>query len=147
MVFGSTTDIPIIGDWNGDGIDTPGVYRSSTGMFYLTDLICNCNGVVNYSILISGTSAGELPLVGDWNGDGIIGLGTFKPSTGVMRLKNTVASGSPDYTFTFGGGSTDVPLAGTWKISTYVGPLFTENPINEKKIPPVENAPTFVPRR
>ena len=31
--YGLPTDIPVIGDWNGDGIDTVGVYRN--GVFYL----------------------------------------------------------------------------------------------------------------
>ena len=28
--YGMPTEKPIVGDWNGDGIDTPGVVRAST---------------------------------------------------------------------------------------------------------------------
>ncbi|MFI2714707.1 hypothetical protein ACH495_31780, partial [Micromonospora sp. NPDC018662] len=33
----SPEDVPISGDWNGDGIDNVGVYRPSTSTFYLRD--------------------------------------------------------------------------------------------------------------
>ncbi len=33
--FGMVGDLPTIGDWNRDGIDEVGVWRASTGRFYL----------------------------------------------------------------------------------------------------------------
>ena len=33
--FGAAGDIPIKGDWNNDGVDTIGVYRPTTGEFFL----------------------------------------------------------------------------------------------------------------
>jgi hypothetical protein len=33
IVFGNPGDYPIAGDWNGDGIDSVGIYRN--GVFYL----------------------------------------------------------------------------------------------------------------
>ncbi|MGH2487289.1 MAG: hypothetical protein ACRDHE_14875, partial [Ktedonobacterales bacterium] len=43
ITYGSTTDIPITGDWNGDGIDTVGVYNPVTGQFFLSDI--NASGM------------------------------------------------------------------------------------------------------
>jgi hypothetical protein len=33
--FGNPGDFPIMGDWDCDGIDTPGLYRQSDGFVYL----------------------------------------------------------------------------------------------------------------
>jgi hypothetical protein len=33
--FGNPGDIPFMGDWNGNGIETPGLYRQSDGFVYL----------------------------------------------------------------------------------------------------------------
>lgn len=33
--FGSLGDTPFVGDWNCDGIDTPGLFRRSDGFAYL----------------------------------------------------------------------------------------------------------------
>ena len=35
IAFGATTDIPLIGDWTGDGVPKVGVYRPSENTFYL----------------------------------------------------------------------------------------------------------------
>jgi hypothetical protein len=33
--FGQPCDQPVAGDWNGDGVDTIGIFRPSTGQFLL----------------------------------------------------------------------------------------------------------------
>ncbi|MEP7287335.1 MAG: choice-of-anchor Q domain-containing protein [Chloroflexota bacterium] len=35
--YGDSNSLPIVGDWNGDGIDTVGVYDKTTGLFSLSD--------------------------------------------------------------------------------------------------------------
>lgn len=35
--LGNISDIPLAGDWNGDGVDTVGVYRPPNATFYLTN--------------------------------------------------------------------------------------------------------------
>src|SRR5215204_4674311 len=64
FVFGTSTDRPVMGDWNGDGIDTPGVVRGNS--WYLSNTY---NGTVDRSFTYG--IAGDVPVVGDWNGDGI----------------------------------------------------------------------------
>jgi len=34
--FGNPDDLPFMGDWDGDGVDTPGLYRASDGFVYLS---------------------------------------------------------------------------------------------------------------
>ena len=43
--YGNPGDIPLIGDWNCDGVETPGMFRPSTGFVYLTNGNPADNGV------------------------------------------------------------------------------------------------------
>lgn len=84
--YGSPGDVPLMGDWNGDGDDTPGVYRSSTSTFYLAaDIQGQAPGdggnpgyYAQYSFIYG--NPGWKPVAGDWNGDGIDTIGLVAPS-------------------------------------------------------------------
>src|SRR4051794_34710002 len=39
---------------------------------------------------------GWLPVVGDWDGDGVDGVGVVDPSTGMWHLRNHPSAGGPD---------------------------------------------------
>ena len=43
-----------------------------------------------------------LPVVGDWNGDGITTIGLYRPSGSIFFLRNTNTTGAPDITVPFG---------------------------------------------
>jgi RHS repeat-associated protein len=60
--------LPLAGDWDGNGIHTVGVYAPNTGAFYLRDL--NMWGVADYTISFGAANA--TPIVGDWDGAGIV---------------------------------------------------------------------------
>jgi len=69
--FGKSTDTPIVGDWNGDGVDTFGVWRA--GEFILTnDSVdpLNINAVLAVATRFDYGASTDNPLAGDWNGDG-----------------------------------------------------------------------------
>lgn len=71
--FASHSDLPIAGDWKGDGKDDIGVFRPSTGTCYLTFLDNPTTvRVVHFA------SPGDLPVVGDWDGDGDASPGVFR---------------------------------------------------------------------
>jgi hypothetical protein len=108
---GSRGDLPVAGDWNGDGIDTVGYYRRGT--FYLRN--SNSSGAADISFAF-GNSEGDLPVVGDWNEDGRDTIGVYRPSNGSFYLKDTNASGAADYSFAYGN-SEDLPVAGDWNNS------------------------------
>ncbi|WP_317620332.1 M23 family metallopeptidase [Streptomyces sp. CBMA156] len=104
-MFGNPGDVPLVGDWNGDGKDTFGVYRPSEGWFYLSN--------DNASVAVSAGfgNPGDVPLVGDWNGDGRDTIGIYRPSTqdfvwtddnvNVVRTQQMGSAG-------------DVPVVGDW---------------------------------
>jgi PKD repeat protein len=104
--YGIATDIPLAGDWNGDGIDTIGVYRK--GVFYLRN--SNSNGFADITFGY-GNLAGDTPVIGDWNGDGIDTVGVYR--NGVFYLRNSNNNGIADLAFTYGQPG-DIPLIGDW---------------------------------
>ena len=60
FAFGSPGDIPVTGDWNGDGIDTIGMYRN--GVYYLR----NTNTAGNADLAFTYGSTGDIPVTGKW---------------------------------------------------------------------------------
>ncbi|MEP7288307.1 MAG: putative Ig domain-containing protein [Chloroflexota bacterium] len=108
--FGTSTDLPVTGDWNGDGIDTVGFYRSSTGQFFLRD--SNAAGAPTVYNFVLG-APGDLPMAGDWNSNGKDGVGVFRPSNGLIYLKNNLTTGFADFQMVLGVPG-DVPVAGDW---------------------------------
>jgi hypothetical protein len=103
--YGNATDVPVCGDWNGDGIDTFGVFRN--GSWYLRNRTSGSGTDVTATL---GIAAGDRPVVGDWNGDGVDGIGIVR--SGTWYLRNT-PSGRNAYVFSYGA-ATDLPVAGDW---------------------------------
>ena len=82
--WGLTGDIPVVGDWNGDGKDDIGIFRPSKGIWSL-----DSNGNSKWDISDKSVSwglTGDIPVVGDWNGDGKDDIGIFRPSNGIWSL-------------------------------------------------------------
>lgn len=77
FVFGAAGDVPISGDWDCDGDDTPGRFRPD-GYFYLR----NASSGGDPDIAFFFGMPGDHPLVGDWNGDGCDAVAVYRPGTG-----------------------------------------------------------------
>ena len=118
FAFGGVAgDIPITGDWNGDGRTKVGVYRPSNGLFILDT---NGNqqfdaGDAVYNLGV-GTQAGDRPVVGDWNGNGRTKVGLFRQGFfWILDYNgNGVFEQGIDKTYVFGGVAGDVPVVGDW---------------------------------
>ena len=106
--FGNPGDAPFMGDWNGDGTDTPGLRRNANGFVYLRH--SNTQGVGEVEYFYGNT--GDLVFSGDWDGDGDDTLGLYRPSNGTIYLRNTNNTGIADLAYTMGG-SSHRPVAGT----------------------------------
>ncbi|HKG22770.1 MAG TPA: PQQ-dependent sugar dehydrogenase, partial [Blastocatellia bacterium] len=105
ITYGVPQDIPIAGDWDGDGDDTIGIYRDGT--FFLKNSNTNGNADLTFAFGISG----DLPVVGDWDGDGVDTIGVYR--NGTYFLRNSNSSGPPNLIFSLGGAG-DLPIAGDW---------------------------------
>jgi hypothetical protein len=120
--FGTSADVPVTGDWDGDGITDIGVFRPSTGRWYL-DLSgdqqwsgCGADGCFYY-----GTTA-DTAVAGDWNNDGFSEIGVFRPSTGWWYLDFNGDNEWSGCTFDkciYFGTANDKPVAGDWNNSGY----------------------------
>lgn len=108
--FGQAGDLPVVGDWNGDGVDTVGTYRPSTGEFFLT----NSTNAAAVDFTIRFGVAEDLPIAGDWNGDGIDTVGVFRPSVGQSFLTNANIANPPIDFVAFFGTNGDLPIGGDW---------------------------------
>ncbi|MEO3747882.1 VCBS repeat-containing protein, partial [Plantactinospora sp. B5E13] len=103
-------DIPISGDWNGDGTDTVGVFRPSNSTWYLRD---TNSGDATTIFKFGHGASGDIPVAGDWNNDGKDTVGVFRPSNSTWYLTNTTTT--LHHEFKFGhGASGDIPVAGDW---------------------------------
>lgn len=106
--------LPIVGDWNADGIDTVGLYNPSNGVFYLRN--SNTSGPADLQFVYGpGGNAGWLPIVGDWNADGTDTIGLYNPANGVFYLRDTNNAGPADLQIQYGPVTPGLqPLAGDW---------------------------------
>lgn len=109
---------PVMGDWNGDGIDTQGVYvrfpASNIGVFALSNAYNSFDATTLPAFVVSDASPNWIPTVGDWDSNGTDTVGIYNVSTGLWALFNANASVAPATTFIYGGGSGVVPVAGDW---------------------------------
>ncbi|MGI9667511.1 MAG: C1 family peptidase, partial [Acidimicrobiia bacterium] len=108
--FGNSGDQPIAGDWDGDGVDTFGVYRPSTEMVYLTNSL---DANIDFAFHYEGTVSGDRVVAGDWNADGVDTLGVFRPSTSTFYLRDTYSQNTANVILPLGDSWMN-PIAGYW---------------------------------
>lgn len=112
---GAAGDLPVSGDFNGDGVDTVSTFNN--GVWKILNLNVFVGGYSTGATTVNFGAAGDLPIVGDWNNDGIDTPGVYRPSAGQFFLTNAlpVNNSAPnvDVTITFGVAE-DLPVAGDW---------------------------------
>lgn len=110
--YGNPGDKPFVGDWDCDGVDTPGLHRRSDGYVYLRNT--NTQGIADLRFFFG--NPGDIALAGDWNGDGCDTVSLYRPSQGRFYVINELGSadlglGAADFSYAFGHPG-DHPLAG-----------------------------------
>jgi hypothetical protein len=118
--------MPVVGDWNGDGVDTIGLYDPVTSTWYLRN--SNSAGPADVAFSYGPAGGGWTPMIGDWNGDGLTTIGLYSGTTSTWYLRNTNAAGAADLAFNYGppaGGW--VPRTGDWDGNgTFTAGLYNE---------------------
>ena len=110
-------DIPVTGDWTGSGTSQLGLFRPSTGEWFLSrNSNRSWNGCKKDTCITHFGDPGDLPVIGDWNGTGISKIGVFRPATGEWFLDangNGKWDDGIDLQLSYGEAG-DVPVVGRW---------------------------------
>jgi hypothetical protein len=114
-----TGDLPVVGDWNGAGSSQIGLFRPSTGQWFI-DRNGNrsWDGCRRDQCIDAFGTAGDLPVSGDWDGTGESKVGIWRPTTGQWFLDyngNGKWDGcSVDVCSAGFGVVGDIPVVGKW---------------------------------
>jgi uncharacterized delta-60 repeat protein len=93
--------IPIVGDWDGDGVETPGLYDTQDGTFFLKSSFTPGDADITFSFGPAGY--GLIPIVGKWTANATHdSVGLFDPTNSVFLLVNSFRGGAADIVAAFG---------------------------------------------
>ncbi|MBX9792360.1 MAG: carboxypeptidase regulatory-like domain-containing protein [Pirellulales bacterium] len=107
--FGVAGDVPLAGDWNGEGIQTIGLF--SGGTWYLDT---NGDGrFLDGDKTFSYGLSDDLPVVGDFDGDGQTEVGVYRRGTWYIDRDHSGKLEPHDRAFDLGGVD-DQPVVGDW---------------------------------
>ncbi len=112
FLYGNPGDHPFLGDWDCDGVATPGLYRRSDGYVYLRN--SNTTGIADLSYYFG--DPGDVPIAGDFDGNGCDTVSLFRPAEARVYVINHLGAGDrglgaaeAEYPL---GQSGDLPFAG-----------------------------------
>ncbi len=113
MSLGQVGDIPLVGDWNGDGRAKAGIFRNGLWVLdYNGDGIWEGPPTDRFFYL---GQAGDIPVAGDWNGDGRTKAGIFRNGLWILDYNGDgIWEGPPTDRFFYLGQAGDVPVVGDW---------------------------------
>ena len=89
--------------------DSTGFYEPGPAGWHLSNSLAP--GSSDY--IFARGSAGSVPVVGDWDGDGRDSTGFYEPGPSGWHLSNSLAPGSSDYIFARGEPNS-IPVVGDW---------------------------------
>ncbi|MGI9666749.1 MAG: FG-GAP-like repeat-containing protein [Acidimicrobiia bacterium] len=94
-VFGNPGDKPFVGDFDGDGVETVGLHRETTGLVYFRN--SHTQGVADNQFIFG--DPGDRLIAGDWNEDGKFSPAIFRPSQATTYFRYTNTQGTADNFF------------------------------------------------
>jgi hypothetical protein len=117
---GFREDIPVVGDWSGNGLINIGVYRN--GQWYLDHdgdgVLDDCSQ--DTCVKAFGGLRGDVPVAGDWTGDRKSKVGIYRNGQWFLDKNNNGAWDGCDIDTcfdAFGGFKDDTPVIGDWNQS------------------------------
>jgi hypothetical protein len=105
--FGHETDSPVVGDWDGDGIQTIGIFRE--GRWTLDG---DGDGALGqHDETFDFGAKGDQPVVGDFDGDGVDEIGVYRNGEWIIDSNHNHQLDPQDHRLQFGSAS-DSPVVG-----------------------------------
>jgi serine-aspartate repeat-containing protein C/D/E len=105
--LGAGSDVPIAGDFNGDGIDSLGIYRG--GNWRLD--VDGDGKLTSDDRSVKFGAKNDIPVVGDFDGDGIDEIGIFRDGKWIIDSNHNGEIDAADQVFELGGAG-DTPIVG-----------------------------------
>ena len=87
--LGSLGDVPVPGDYDGDGKTDVAVWRPSTGVWYIQK--SSDGGMLSPQWGLG--SLGDVPVPGDYDGDGKTDVAVWRPDSGVWYIQKSSDGG------------------------------------------------------
>lgn len=109
FLYGWGGDVPIAGDWIGEGQETVGIFRDGSWKLDLT----GDGRYTDEDRAFSMGQPGDKPVIGDFNGDTVVDLGVYRDGLWHIDTNNDGVLDARDRAFTFGE-SADTPVVGDW---------------------------------
>jgi hypothetical protein len=106
-LFGNPGDKPFTGDFDGDGTDTVGLHRESSGFLYFRNT--NTTGVADFAFYYG--NPGDILFAGDWDADAIDTVAVYRRSTGILYIRNSNTEGFADFSMFVGSFAGAVPMS------------------------------------
>ena len=107
--YGTAGDRPVAGDWNGDGIETIGVFRDGK---WNIDVNGDGKWTPADGAFLFG-QAGDVAVVGDWDGDGVDQIGIYRAGVWHLDTNGNHQLDGSDHTIRLGTAA-DTPVVGDW---------------------------------
>jgi Tol biopolymer transport system component len=114
FLFGDIGDTPVVGDWDGDGIDEVGLHRETTGFFYYRNTLTT--GAADGQFYFG--EPGDRFVSGDWGlADGLETLAAYRSSTETFYFRHALTQGLAHSEVVWDGpGSDPLPVSGDFAL-------------------------------
>ena len=107
--IGTPEDVPVAGDWNGNGIRSIGKFNG--GLWHLD---VNGDGEFDQQdTMVRFGQPGDVPLTGDFNGDGIEEIAVYRDGSWWIDIDGNRQLDAADLNYQMGGAD-DHPIVGDW---------------------------------
>lgn len=108
--FGQNGDLPLTGDWDGNGLTDLALFRNEN--LWLLDI--DRDGNPDFEFKMVKPTPKSMPVVGDWDGNGIDSPGWYAPEEQAWYLFNAFGDLKPNWPLINFGVDDSIPLIGDW---------------------------------
>ncbi|HMO80861.1 MAG TPA: VCBS repeat-containing protein [Pyrinomonadaceae bacterium] len=84
--IGRKGDLPVPGDYDGDGLEDIAIWRPETGEWIISRSSDNREIVIRWGSAKTIKSVADMPVPGDYDGDGITDIAVFRPDTATWYI-------------------------------------------------------------